>query len=70
MTGKADSNELTLSLWLREKSVKHITFIRRVNTIAVATGKYCNNYKADAAELVHAAKALREHLSDARDTKL
>ena len=45
----------------------YIQFIRRVHTIAVATGKYCNNYKAEAAALVHAAKALMEHISDARD---
>jgi ribonuclease HI len=40
----------------------YIKFIRRVHTIAVATGKYCKNYKAEAAALVHAAKALREHI--------
>ena len=33
----------------------------------MATGKYCNNYNAEAAALVHAAKALREHLADARE---
>jgi ribonuclease HI len=38
-----------------------------IDTIAVATGKYCNNYKAEAAALVQAANALREHISDARD---
>jgi hypothetical protein len=45
----------------------YIKFIRRDHTIAVATGKYCNNYKAEAAALVHAARALREYISDARD---
>jgi hypothetical protein len=45
----------------------YIKLIHKVHTIAVVTGKYCNNYKAEAASLVHAAKALREHISDARD---
>jgi ribonuclease HI len=33
----------------------------------VATGKYCTNYNAETAALVHAAKALKEHIADARD---
>ena len=45
----------------------YIKFIHKVHTIALATGKYCNNCKAEAAALVHAAKALRKHISDARD---
>ena len=35
--------------------------------MAVATGKYCNNYLAEAAALGHAATALRENIADARD---
>jgi hypothetical protein len=35
--------------------------------LAVATGKYCNNYQAEAAALVQAAIALREHIAVARD---
>jgi hypothetical protein len=46
---------------------KYIQLIHKFHTVAVATRKYCNNYKAEAAALVHAAKALREHTSDARD---
>jgi ribonuclease HI len=45
----------------------YIQLIHKVHTISVATGKYCNNYKVEASVLVHAAKALREHISDARD---
>ena len=35
--------------------------------MAVATGKYCNNYQAEAAALCHAATALRENTADASD---
>ena len=45
----------------------YIQLIHKVHTIAVATGKYSNTYNAEAAALVHAAKAHREHISDARD---
>jgi ribonuclease HI len=45
----------------------YIQLIHKVHTIAVATEKYCNNYKAEAAALVHAATPLREHIADARD---
>lgn len=41
--------------------------IHRVHTISVATEKYCNSFKAEAAALVYATRALREHLSDSRD---
>jgi ribonuclease HI len=59
--------------WLGQKGPEnggggvYIQLIYKVHTIRVATGKYCNNYKAEAAALVHAAEALREHISDARD---
>jgi hypothetical protein len=46
---------------------RYIQLIHKVHTIAVATGKYCNNYKAEAAALVNAATALGEHISDTRD---
>jgi ribonuclease HI len=40
---------------------------RKVHTLAVATGKYCNNYNAEAAVLRHAADALRGHKSRAKE---
>jgi ribonuclease HI len=45
----------------------YIKLIHKVHTISVATGKYCNNFKAEAAALAHAATALRVHISDSRD---
>jgi hypothetical protein len=41
----------------------YIQLIHKVHTIAVATGKYCNKYNAEAVALKHAADALREHKS-------
>jgi ribonuclease HI len=45
----------------------YIKLIHKTHTIAVPTGKYCNNYNAEAAALRHAANALREISSEARD---
>jgi hypothetical protein len=45
----------------------YIQLTHRIQITAVATGKYCNNYNAEAAALRHAADALIEHNSYARD---
>ena len=45
----------------------YIKFLHRDHAMAVATGKYCNNYQAEAAALGHAATALRENTADASD---
>jgi ribonuclease HI len=50
-----------------EMEVFIIKLIHKIHTIAVATGKYCNNYNAETVALIHAAKALREQLAYVRD---